>query len=168
MISKLISYIPSDWLVYMYKHMPFNRFKNWIVYRAQHKFLVAVLGIITNEEGQVLLFKHDYRKEPWGIHGGWLELEKPESGLEREINEETGLKVQITGLARAIYGNKPNRVELIFKGRIIEGIFKPSSEISEICYCSIDNWPEGLPIKQRKIIKEVLSDELIEKGANIL
>ncbi|WMT43560.1 NUDIX domain-containing protein [Paenibacillus sp. D2_2] len=94
----------------------------------------------------------------WGIPGGWMELERPEDGLEREINEETGLKVQITGLARAIYGNRPNRVELIFKGRIIEGTFRPSSEISDICYCSIDNWPDGLPIKQIEIIKEILSD----------
>ena len=159
MISKLINYIPRDWLVYMYKHMPFNRLKNWIVYRAQYKFLVAVLGVITNEKGQVLLLKHEYRKEPWGIPGGWMELEKPENGLEREINEETGLKVHITGLAKAIYGNKPNRVDLIFKGMIIEGTFKPSSEISEICYCSVGNWPEGLPNEQINLIKEILSDD---------
>ncbi|MNI56298.1 hypothetical protein D3C73_1112920 [compost metagenome] len=87
-----------------------------------------------------------------------MELEKPEHGLEREINEETGLKVQITGLARAIYGNRPNRVELIFRGRIIEGTFKPSSEISEICYCNVDDWPDGMPIEQINMIREVLSD----------
>jgi len=159
MISKLISMIPRDWLVYMYKHMPFNRLKNWIVYRAQYKFLVAVLGIITNDEGQVLLLKHQYRKEPWGIPGGWMELEKPEIGLEREVHEETGLKVQITGLARAVYGKRPNRVELIFRGRIMEGTFRPSSEISEMYYCSIDNWPDGLPIAQKNMIKEILCDE---------
>lgn len=141
----------------MYKHTPFAKFKNWIVYRAQHKFLVAVLGVITNDEGQVLLFKHEYRDEPWGIPGGWMELESPEDGLIREVYEETGLTLQITGLSRTIVGQKPSRVEIIFRGRISEGTFRPSTEISEILYCSVDHWPDGLPQGQRKIIKEVLS-----------
>lgn len=42
-----------------------GNFKNWVVYRSQHKFLVAVLGVITNEERQVLLLKHVYRDQPW-------------------------------------------------------------------------------------------------------
>ncbi|AOZ90801.1 hypothetical protein PNBC_03190 [Paenibacillus crassostreae] len=87
-----------------------------------------------------------------------MELEDPEDGLIREIHEETGLNIQITGLSRAIFGQKPNRVDLVFKGRITEGIFKPSSEISEIVYCNIDSWPDGLPIEQRKLIKEILSN----------
>jgi len=157
MFSKLINTIPRDWLVYMYKKMPFTGLKNWIVYRAQQKFLVAVLGVFTNDKGEVLLLKHAYRKEPWGIPGGWMELEKPEIGLEREIDEETGLKVQIVGLAKAVYGNKPNRVELIFRGTVIEGTFRPNSEISEICYCSMDHLPDGTPSHQIKLIKEVLS-----------
>ncbi|MEK3910270.1 NUDIX domain-containing protein [Paenibacillus sp. FSL H7-0331] len=57
------------------------------MYRAQNKFLVTVLGIITNETGQVLLLRHVYRTEPWGVPGGWMELEKPEVALEREISE---------------------------------------------------------------------------------
>lgn len=158
MFSKLINLIPRDWLVTMYKHMPFTGLKNWIVYRAQHKFLVAVLGIITNDKGQILLLKHEYREQLWGIPGGWMELESPEDGLEREISEETGLKVQITGLAKAIYGTRPNRVDLIFKGKILEGTFKPSSEISEICYCEVDHWPVGLPAEQIELIKEIISD----------
>lgn len=82
MFAKLINLIPRDWLVYMYKYMPFTKLKNWIVYRAQHKFLVAVLGVITNEAGQVLLFKHTYREEPWEyLAVGWsLRVRKMVSG----------------------------------------------------------------------------------------
>lgn len=156
MIKKLMSLFPRDWLVFMYKHTPIKGLKNWIVYRAQHKFLVAVLGVITNDKGEVLLLKHSYRKEPWGIPGGWMELEKPEEGLARELEEETGLQVKITGLAKAIYGKKPNRIDLVFTGRIVEGTFRSSSEISELCFCSIDNWPEGMPSEQKKLIKEIL------------
>lgn len=156
MLSKLINLVPRDWLVYMYIHMPFKRFKDWVVYRAQSKFLVAVLGVITNEKGQVLLLKHVYRSEPWGIPGGWMELEDPEAALEREIHEETQLKVEISGLAKAIYGTKPNRVDLIFTGKIVGGTFARSSEISEFMYCDVDAWPEGIPMGQKKLIKEIL------------
>ena len=141
----------------MYKHMPFVKLKNWIVYRAQTKFLVAVLGIITNEKGQVLLLNHVYRNKPWGIPGGWMELESPEIGLAREIYEETKLEVKITSLAKAIYGNKPNRIELVFRGNIVGGKFEPSAEISHMMYCNIDEWPEGLPSNQKLLIKEILT-----------
>lgn len=39
MLVKLINKIPRDWLVFMYKHTPFTRLKNALVYRAQHKFI---------------------------------------------------------------------------------------------------------------------------------
>ncbi|MNJ47530.1 RNA pyrophosphohydrolase [compost metagenome] len=148
--------VPDKWLVFMYKRFPFMRLKNWIVYKAQHKFLVAVLGIITNESGQVMLLHHVYRDEPWGMPGGWMELERPELGLQREIWEETGLKVRIDGIVRAVYGTEPNRVELVFKGKLIEGTFRPCAEISKICFVRPGEWPKGLPESQRKLLDDVL------------
>ncbi|MFK4470739.1 8-oxo-dGTP diphosphatase [Paenibacillus sp. RC73] len=127
----------------MYKHTPFTRLKNALVYRAQHKFLIAVLGIFTNDAGEVLLLKHVY-------------LKQPEAALQREVKEETGLEVEITSLARARFGQTPNRVDLIFTGRVIPGTFRPSSEISDICYCGVGEWPEGLPAHQKKLIQELL------------
>ncbi|WP_342554844.1 NUDIX hydrolase [Paenibacillus sp. FSL R7-0652] len=156
MIKKIINLFPRDFLVACYKYVPFTRFKNWFVYRAQEKFLVAVLGVITNESNQVLLLKHVYRNEPWGIPGGWMELESPEEGLIREIFEETGLSVELTGVSRAIYNKNPNRVDLVFRGRVIGGTFKSCTEVSEICYCDTDQWPEGLPEVQKKLINEIL------------
>ncbi|MFD3257441.1 NUDIX hydrolase [Paenibacillus lentus] len=156
MLSKLVKIVPNKWLVFMYKRFPSMRLKNWMVYKAQHKFLVAVLGVITNESGQIMLLHHVYRDEPWGIPGGWMELEKPELGLKREIYEETGLKVRLSGVARAVFGVAPNRVELIFSGQVIEGEFKPSAEISNICFVNAGEWPEGLPESQRKLLEDIL------------
>ncbi|URN96608.1 MAG: NUDIX hydrolase [Candidatus Pristimantibacillus lignocellulolyticus] len=157
MLRKIVNILPQSFLVYLYTHIPFAKLKNWLVYRAQHKFLVAVLGVITNERGQVLLLNHVYRTKPWGIPGGWMELESPELGLAREIYEETKLKVNITGLAKAIYGKIPNRIELVYKGTISEGEFEPSAEISNMMYCNVGEWPEGLPDHQKILIKEVLT-----------
>ncbi|MFD1888118.1 NUDIX hydrolase [Paenibacillus wenxiniae] len=157
MFAKWINRIPRDWLVWMYKHMSLNRFKNWIVRRSQQSFLVAVLGVFTNDKGEVLLLRHSYREqEPWGIPGGWMEQEQPEEGLLREVKEETGLDVQIERLERAIRRSDPNCVDLIFKGTVQEGTFLPSSEISEMMYCKVGEWPAGLPRSQQLIISAIL------------
>ena len=60
-------------------------------------YLVGVAGVIFNQEGQILLLKHSYRKEyPWGIPSGWLKRgEQPHKALIREIKEETGYEVDI-------------------------------------------------------------------------
>ncbi len=85
----------------MYKHTPFTRLKNALVYRAQHKFLIAVLGIFTNDAGEVLLLKHVY-------------LKQLEAALQREVKEETGLEVEITSLARARFGTRRRTAWILF------------------------------------------------------
>ena len=59
-------------------------------------FLVAVGGMIFNDQGQLLLCEHTYRRlHSWGLPGGDLKSgEDPVDGIKREIREETGLTVQ--------------------------------------------------------------------------
>lgn len=156
MLRKIIKIIPSDTLVVLYKRMPFNRLKNWIVYRAQERFLASVLGIITDDEGKIMLLKHEYRSEPWGMPGGWMEQEQPEQAMKREVMEETGLKVEISGVAKALYGQRPTRIDIILRGRVVDGTFKPSVEISDICFCKPGDWPEGMPESQKRLIESIL------------
>ncbi|MFM9278775.1 NUDIX hydrolase [Paenibacillus jiagnxiensis] len=163
MLSRLIRALPRDWLVYMYKTMPFKGIKDYAVRQAQVKFLVSVLGVITDSSGRVMLLKHTYREEPWGIPGGWMEGEKPEEGMAREIREETGLSVKRLRLVKAIYGQKPDRVDLIFRGELggesgKKG-FQSNSEISEMLLCRPGDWPKGLPEDQKKLITELLREE---------
>jgi 8-oxo-dGTP diphosphatase len=67
---------------------------------------VAVYGIIKNNLGQVLLVKragHDTRPGLWEFPGGGLEFgEETESGLKRELQEETGLEVVVKGVHQVI------------------------------------------------------------------
>ncbi|WP_411346333.1 NUDIX hydrolase [Paenibacillus sp. WLX1005] len=157
MLAKWVNRIPRDWLVTMYKIMPSKRFKDWVVRRSQVSFLVAVLGVFTNEQGEVLLLRHSYRDtEPWGIPGGWMEQEQPEEGLIREVKEETGLDVHIHRLERAIRRSNPNCIDLIFSGTVEEGTFLPSTEITKIMFCKVGEWPSGMPRSQQFIITALL------------
>ncbi|WP_138493791.1 NUDIX hydrolase [Paenibacillus pinistramenti] len=156
MLSRLIRKLPNRWLVWMYVHFPGKGLKDWMVYRSQAKFLMAVLAVVTNEKGEILLLRHTYRKEPWGIPGGWMQYESPKRALEREIYEETSFKVKALGEAIPIYAEKPHRIELLYRARLISGTFKPNEEISECRFCRFGEWPEGLPDSQIQLIRIAL------------
>ena len=67
------------------------------------RFGVGVAGLIRDEGGRILLVHRTYsRDEPWALPGGWLEgNEAIERALERELHEETGLRVKV-GAVRAV------------------------------------------------------------------
>ena len=77
---------------------------------------VAVYAVVRSERG-VLLAQNSARTNAagtWGLAGGGLDLgELPEAALHREIWEETGQRVDITGIAvvttRHWVGRAPNR-----------------------------------------------------------
>ena len=61
MFKSLAKMIPRKHLISLYRKMPLpKRIKQTIVFRANERFLVAVCGIITNDDGQVLLLHHTY------------------------------------------------------------------------------------------------------------
>jgi 8-oxo-dGTP pyrophosphatase MutT (NUDIX family) len=61
---------------------------------------VGVVGVVFDEGGRVLLAEHVFRTDfAWGLPGGWLERgEDPIQAIQREIEEELNLKVQVKKL----------------------------------------------------------------------
>jgi len=62
------------------------------------RFMVAVGAVITNPEGKILLIKRsnqlDWHPGEWEImYGRIAQHEDPQSGLEREVREELGIKI---------------------------------------------------------------------------
>ncbi len=61
--------------------------------------VIGVRGIITDEQGRVLLVRHNYGKRSWIFPGGGLKGgEAADVALIREMSEETGLEVEIVRL----------------------------------------------------------------------
>jgi 8-oxo-dGTP pyrophosphatase MutT (NUDIX family) len=62
--------------------------------------LVGVVGVVFDQGGRVLLAEHVFRTDfAWGLPGGWLERgEDPTQAIQREIEEELNLKVQVKEL----------------------------------------------------------------------
>ncbi len=143
--------------VALWKRMKWKSLRGMVTKAANKKFLVATQGIIVNDEKEILLLKHTYRKLPWGVPGGWLVYEAPDVGLMREIAEETGFEVEIQKLLQVEYCKsiyKVNAIEIWFLGRYIKGAFVPSAEVSDYGFFSIDSLPDPMPQNQKHSIKK--------------
>jgi 8-oxo-dGTP diphosphatase len=122
--------------------------------------IVAVGGLITNEEGQVLLILHP--KRGWEFPGGQVEVgEDLTTALEREVTEETGIVVTVERLV-GIYQNIKEESENIttkvmfdFLGRRTAGEIKTREESIEVGWFSRE---EALT----KITHPVIYDRLKE------
>ena len=114
-------------------------FQRWLV----PQFLVGVVGVVLNAEGQVLLLNHTYRmKHPWGLPTGFLEgKEQPDRALEREVMEETGFSVESLGPALVYTNPKRRHLNLVYRATYKGGEFRPSLEVSEARFFPTDALP---------------------------
>jgi len=99
-------------------------------------FGVGVAGLIRDEGGRILLVHRTYsRDEPWALPGGWLEGDEAiERGLERELHEETGLRVKV-GAVRAVE-RAGFAIVLLMDTQLLDATsaFRASAEVSEVAW----------------------------------
>src|SRR5579859_5860071 len=101
------------------------------------RYGVGVAALIRDEYGRVLLVRRTYsREEPWAFPGGWLEGhdEGIECGLERELLEETSLRVRV-GAVKAVE-RAGFAVVLLMDTELLDppAAFRASAEISELAW----------------------------------
>lgn len=136
-------------------HLPKNA-QLFIMRFMQDVFLVGVTGIILNEKNEILVFKHSYRQVQWSLPGGYMKRgEHPIEGLEREIEEESGLVVSADKEIRIRTDRTEARLDICFVGTFIGGEFKASSEVVECGFFSFENLPL-ISTNQLALINEVL------------
>jgi ADP-ribose pyrophosphatase YjhB (NUDIX family) len=117
------------------------------------KFRAAVAALIFNERGQILLFKHTYRKWQWGIPAGSLEYhEQPVDAILREFREETSMQLQIEKLLTVISAKEDHHLTVIYLCKIADGKFKPSNEVCEMKYFDVNDLPKML-LAEKELIK---------------
>ena len=125
----------------------FNRFPvRWqrrFMTAAHQTFLVGVVGIGVDAEGRVLLARHTFGSPRWRLLGGFIaRAERLEDALRREIEEETGLRVEIGPLLEAEAGYRWARIELVYAYRVTGGAERLSGELAELRWFLPGDLPE--------------------------
>ncbi len=124
------------------------------------KFRAAVAALIFNERGQILLFKHTYRKWEWGIPAGSLEHhEQPADAIIREFYEETSMRLQIEKLLTVVSARDDHHLTAVYLCKIIGGEFTPSNEVSEMKYFDVNDLPEML-LAEKTLIQQAANGEM--------
>ncbi len=122
------------------------------------RFQVAVGAIIVNEEGQLLLCEHTYRRlYPWGLPGGDLKFgEDPAEGVKREVMEETGMTVQEARLILVENSTEIHHITLTYLCGGVKGGFVPNEEVSSVRYFDTTALP-GFFFEHRVTIDKCLA-----------
>jgi len=124
------------------------------------KFRAAVAALIFNERGEILLFKHTYRKWEWGIPAGSLEHhEQPANAILREFYEETSMRLQVEKLLTVISAAEDHHLTVVYLCKISGGEFTPSNEVCEMKYFDVSDLPPML-IAEKALIKQVASERI--------
>lgn len=151
----------KSFLAKLYKALKLPKGMQLLIMRLlQDRFLVGTTGIVFNDKGEILLFKHSYRSHAWSLPGGYLKAhEHPSEGLEREIKEESGLIVSMDTPIKIRTDRETARLEICYSGVLIGGEFKSSPEVVEFGFFGQDKMPL---LRSNQVI---LIDQVIKKRA---
>jgi ADP-ribose pyrophosphatase YjhB (NUDIX family) len=105
-------------------------------------------GALVVKDGRVLLVKRAQAPFAgwWDVPGGYLEYdEHPEDAARRELREETGYEIRITGLV-GVYPSQydpegQRTLDLIYLAEIVSGEERPASDALEIGWFAPDELP---------------------------
>lgn len=124
------------------------------------RFPVGAVGIIKNERDELLLLRQTYhRDEQWGAPGGWVDAgEAPRQAVEREVWEETGLRV-VAGRVLAIGSGGYGEVTMAFACSVVgDDALYLSDESDRAGYFDVGKLP-ALPTGHRRLIEEAFAHD---------
>lgn len=147
-------------LLRIWRDVPFPGWLRQVFLRVLNpSFMVGAMALIQDEQGRILVLEHTYRREvPWGLPGGWLKhAESPESGLTREVFEETGLNVKVESLLAADFWGS-SQLDLLFRCTVQSGTYQSSDETGRHRWVLPTQLPELLPNQWALLHKAKLFD----------
>ncbi|MEP6944923.1 MAG: NUDIX domain-containing protein [Acidobacteriota bacterium] len=126
----------------------------------QPKFTVSVAGLITNNDGRVLLLNHLLRPSSgWGLPGGFINRgEQPATAFRREIREEIGLEIRDIKLLKIRTFKR--HVEILFRASASDEGAVLSREIISLQWFAPDEIPREMNIDQQFLIRKLLIPDI--------
>jgi 8-oxo-dGTP diphosphatase len=146
------------WLLRLWRQLP-GPLKLVYLRLRYGRYGVGLAALIRDELGHVLLVHRTYAvDEPWALPGGWLESrdETVEHALERELLEETGLRVRV-GAVKAVERSGFALV-LLLETELLDSLdaFRASAEVSELAWAELKDVGRISPVNAR-LLRRVLA-----------
>jgi 8-oxo-dGTP diphosphatase len=118
-----------------------------VVHSIAPTYSLGGIAVVIRDDGRVLLVRQSYRAG-WGLPGGLGgRHERPEQTVVREVREEVGLAIEVTGEPTIDVDYDSRKIDLIYPARPAAGVdpdsAKPASvEIVECRWFAVDDLPE--------------------------
>lgn len=145
---------------------PFTRPLVYAAFRWKRGLTLGVRGLVTDDDGRVLLVEHTY-VPGWYMPGGGVERgETAETAIRRELMEEAGVALTEPPRLLSIHSNdaKHPRDHVLFYRC---GAWEPCSakhgaEIHAVGWFPLDALPEGTTAATRARLREVFEDAPVD------
>ena len=138
--------------------------------------LVSVAALVTNERGEILLVNSPWRG--WEYPGGLIEPgESFEAALKREVREEAGVEIEVTGFVGICKNLARDIVNIDFTARYAGGELTTSEESTEVGWFTPDEAMEMItfPLTKKRLTNMLSGDKNVylfgfqrEKGFEVL
>lgn len=118
----------------------------------EHNHFVSCAALVTNKEGEILLVKSPWRG--WEFPGGLIEPgETFQEALRREIREEAGVEVEITGFVGVCKNVEKDIVNIDFTAHYVGGELTTSEESTEVVWASPEKAMEMItfPLTKKRL-----------------
>jgi len=122
---------------------------------------VPAVAVIIEENGRVLLVKRKFNpwKGLWQCPAGFIEWdENPQQTAVREVEEETGLKVELTGIfdvGLITEDPRENIVIIFFTGKIKGGSLKAGDDAAEVSWFLLTDLPKFGSRQHKKVLEKL-------------
>ena len=132
--------------LHVYRQLPV-RARRQVVRTIVPGFTVGAMCCIERSDGQLLLVQLSYRRR-WGVPGGLLKRgEEPAAAARREVREEVGVEIVLTGEPAVVVDAGARRVDLVYRARLAPGqdperVRPGSPEIMGARWFPADDLPE--------------------------
>ena len=118
----------------------------------KYTHLVSVAALVTNDKGEILLVNSPWRG--WEYPGGLIEPgETFQEALHREVREESGVEIEITGFVGICKNLERNIVNIDFTARYLSGELTTSDESSEVIWATPEQAMEMItfPLTKKRL-----------------
>ena len=119
----------------------------------EYTHLVSVAAMVHDGKGKILLVNSPWRG--WEYPGGLIEPgESFQEALHREVREESGVEIEITGFVGICKNIEQNIVNIDFTARYISGELRTSEESTEVIWATPENALEMItfPLTKKRLL----------------